>query len=401
MISNLKPMPLVQLAIFTVSVVVVSVVVVAVTTDRVDRGLRSDTTCPAESTDDQVDTPNVSEPITDVDNALVSACDSPIERRWAPLGEPGNGGWVTEIAFSPFDADAILAGGDVTGMVRSGDSGRSWARFRTTELRDRPDHLASHRPRHRLGRHAQRSASLVRCRPDLEAARSGMPAISPAEFTAPVEVVLFDPANVERLLAFGGNRRESALTGDLGLPGDPAWGAVWETLDGGDTWTKLGQVSPGGVVTDASFIGNDILLAAVDEVGLFRSDNDGASWSQVGDGLSNPNVRDIEVNPTTDSVFVAVEAAFPNGTLTPGFLARSSNGGLDFETCGCGYPQHRRSRRPRHHWHPGRGDRTIGFVGHVRSQRIVATEGRLGVHRRRRHLDHRSRRRWPGGGSAA
>ncbi len=235
---------------------------------------------------------------------------------------------MTEIEFSPHDSSVILAGGDVLSMVRSVDGGATWRHVegllsaeisRVTWHPADPDEVWVGTL---SGPHVSRDGGST-----WEPSRAGLPELSSSEFTAPVEVVVFDPSDESRLLAFGGNRRESVLTGDVGLPGNPAWGTVWESRNGGANWSAIGSLP--GIVTDAVHLDVDTMLASVDEAGLFRSVDGGATWSAVGSGLDNPNIRDIEVLPD-GTVWVAVEGAVMGEQVVAGAIASSVDGGTTF-----------------------------------------------------------------------
>lgn len=286
------------------------------------------------SNDNEPDvTSSVSEVVEAVVPPLGSNCSTPSSDRWSPLFEPAVGGWVTDVSISPFDADVMLAGGDVMGLARSGDGGANWQHvdgLLSGEIAQTTWHpvdpgtvwvgtLSGPAVSNDAGRTWAPS-------------RSGMPELSSAEFTAPVEVVLFDPADDRRLLAFGGNRRESVLSGDPGLPGDIGWGLVWESVDGGATWATLADL--GGIVTDAVFVSDGRLLAAIDEAGVVESTDGGSTWAPAGNGLDNPNVRDLEV--AGNAVFAAVDAVELDGAILAGGLHRSLDGGQSFEALGTG-----------------------------------------------------------------
>ncbi|PIW12913.1 MAG: hypothetical protein COW34_12515, partial [Armatimonadetes bacterium CG17_big_fil_post_rev_8_21_14_2_50_66_6] len=65
--------------------------------------------------------------------------DDPMRLHWAPLYEPGCGGWITSVAVSPHDSKRVLVGGDVMGVGVSEDGGDSWQStfgFRMWEIND-------------------------------------------------------------------------------------------------------------------------------------------------------------------------------------------------------------------------------------------------------------------------
>ena len=58
---------------------------------------------------------------------------------WTPLGEPGSGGWIVGMRFSPLDSRKILVTGDMLGVGLSEDGGASWQSttgFKSWEMGD-------------------------------------------------------------------------------------------------------------------------------------------------------------------------------------------------------------------------------------------------------------------------
>ena len=46
---------------------------------------------------------------------------------WTPLGEPGSGGWIVGMRFSPLDSRKLLVTGDMLGVGLSEDGGAGLA----------------------------------------------------------------------------------------------------------------------------------------------------------------------------------------------------------------------------------------------------------------------------------
>jgi hypothetical protein len=65
-----------------------------------------------------------------------------------------------------------------------------------------------------------------------------MPEPSGGRYTAIVEKVLYDAANPNRLLAFGGTSRNWNEADSFG------W--IWESTDGGENWRHIGTISEDG-----------------------------------------------------------------------------------------------------------------------------------------------------------
>jgi len=78
-------------------------------------------------------------------------------------------------------------------------------------------------------------------------------------------------------------------------PDDPGVGHVFETTNGGTSWTDVS-----GDLIDAPM--NDILsengrLVVASDVGVFTSSDNGASWSRLGTNLPNVVVDQLTVDP--------------------------------------------------------------------------------------------------------
>jgi len=83
---------------------------------------------------------------------------------------------------------------------------------------------------------------------------------------------------------------------------------VWKTSNNGDVWTLVSP-SPlvsGGVVLGLAITPNDHIFASTFTRGVYRSTNDGQTWTAVNNGLTNFNVR-ASVVDDSGYVFVATE----------------------------------------------------------------------------------------------
>ncbi len=88
-------------------------------------------------------------------------------------------------------------------------------------------------------------------------------------------------------------------------------GRVWSTSDGGKTWTEISNNLPAGAdpwsitfLPPFAQAPNGVLLLGTD-AGVFYSLNRGASWNQMGLGLPNVAVRDLQYNPNLDTLAAA------------------------------------------------------------------------------------------------
>lgn len=247
---------------------------------------------------------------------------------WEPVGEPGVGGRLTTLAFNPARRLDLLIGGDLLGVGRSRDGGGSWEvttgfeAWEVAEITFLPDEEDVVWIGTQSGPYRSTDGGST-----WEERRTGLPEVSGSSYTAPIEVVLVDPTDGERLLAFGGSQRRWVS------PGSPAWGAVWESLDGGQRWDRLGTVGDdgGGNVQAARFLAGSStdLLAAVLDGGVYRSTDGGATWAPSSDGLPHGNVTDLVVHPADPAVAWVTLGAGPDdgGGPQPGGVYRTDDGG--------------------------------------------------------------------------
>jgi hypothetical protein len=83
-------------------------------------------------------------------------------------------------------------------------------------------------------------------------------------------------------------------------------GHVFETFDGGNTWTNISGNLPDAPGDAVALVGNRLVLAT--DVGTFTAlDGGGAStsWSRLGTGLPNASVNDVTVGPDGGTVYAA------------------------------------------------------------------------------------------------
>ncbi|MEM8710890.1 MAG: hypothetical protein AAGG01_08055 [Planctomycetota bacterium] len=256
--------------------------------------------------------------------------------RWEPVGEPSVGGRVTSIAVSPFDTSVVLSGGDMLGIARSTNGGDSWGAttgllsWEVGEITWHPSDPSRVWAGTMGGPYESRDGGRM-----WQIRRSGFPAEASFDFSAPVEVVLFDPGNDERLLAAGGTSRRWRIDQVNG-----AIGAVWESLDGGASWTRLSTIVDGGSTSAPDAVGEAIvgmafaagssarLYATVHERGVYVSSDGGASWSPSNAGLPHLEVERIRVDPDDpDLAYVSLD----NQGTAFGGIYRSTDGGTTWD----------------------------------------------------------------------
>jgi len=243
---------------------------------------------------------------------------------WKPLNEPGCGGWITGLAVSPADANRVLIGGDLLGVGLSADGGDTWQSaqgFLSFEMADftfNPGNSKEVWAGSMSGPHVSKDGGKT-----WEPRRKGLPPVNGGYYSAPVEVVLFDPGVPRRLLAFGGSYRRYSS------PGTPAWGTVWESKTGGASWTRLSIVGGGSNIVSA-VISGDVVFAVADGKGVFRSADGGKSWQSASGGLPHKSVNWITAHPGKPGVlWAALDTGLgePGGNRKPGGIWKTADGG--------------------------------------------------------------------------
>ncbi len=267
--------------------------------------------------------------------ALVWAASAP---HWEPLGEPGCGGWLTAISVSPHDAKRVLLGGDLLGLGLSLDGGdhwlptfglKSWEIGDFNWLRTEPLTVWAGTV---SGPYVSLDGGL-----NWQERRQGFPPIEEWSYSAPIEDVLFDPTNMERLLAFGGSSRNWETP-----TGSPRWGAVWESLDAGESWQLLTTLTPEGATTDPEARGVNLpdatfgagptfrLYVVMRGVGLWSSEDGGQTWQRRDEGLPAGSLERVIADPSDpDKLWVAANRFKLEGEANwrPGGIYKSTDSG--------------------------------------------------------------------------
>lgn len=216
------------------------------------------------------------------------------------LTEPGVGGRITSLAFDPADPDRLLVGGDMLGIAVTDDFGDSWSSTTGLASWEIGDITATPAADGRIwtgslsGPQASADGGMT-----WSLSRAGMPELSDSTYTLATEAVLIDPTDPNRLLAFNGNQRNWSAPGAYVNGEWTGDGSVWESVDAGNTWNRLGQVAPAGNIRAAAFNADSTeIFAAVANRGVFLSTDGGATWAQIGDGLPHGNAYDIATHPS-------------------------------------------------------------------------------------------------------
>ncbi|MEM6853514.1 MAG: hypothetical protein AAF593_03810 [Planctomycetota bacterium] len=271
---------------------------------------------------------------------------------WSPLYEPGAGGRMVAIAASPHESGRLLVSGDMLGMGLSLDGGESWVTttgLRGYEMADitwHPEDPDTVWVGSMSGPYVSRDGGHTWAE-----ARAGMGAIARHRYSSPIEKVLFDPNNTNRLIAVAGSSR---MWGE-GKPGSAAWGRVWESTDAGDSWRRLATMTPNGSSQDddapqdlnisgAAFAAGSSgrLFAAVWKHGLYVSEDGGRTWQPRNTGLPHLKVRRVIAHPTdADHAYVALSSHKdePGVACLPGGIFETRDAGLTWSPINNGLTQ--------------------------------------------------------------
>ncbi|MCF6351041.1 MAG: T9SS type A sorting domain-containing protein [Flavobacteriaceae bacterium] len=244
---------------------------------------------------------------------------------WQPLNEPGSGGAITDIAISPYNSNKVLLAGDVLNASYSLDGGVSWLPtfgFKSNEIAAFTYHPTDSNIIW-VGTMSGPYKSIDGGVNWLEK-RIGMNPILEFSYSCPIQKILFDPLDVNHLLAFGGNMRNWLS------PGAPEWNAVWSSTDGGESWSKtstIGTITGPGIM-NAEYAGNNKIVVAARYQGVFISTDNGVSWSLSNTGLPTTDVLYITVDKNNANVmYVGLNNYLSGGVYQPGGIYKTTDGG--------------------------------------------------------------------------
>ena len=271
--------------------------------------------------------------------APVFAQDTVQPLQWQPLYEPGSGGAITAVAVDPRDSNHIVSLGDMLGVATSFEGGDSWQPtfgFSTYEF---SGGISFHPTDPNVIWIGSASGPYLSTDKGIhwQSKRVGMPEPSAGKYTSIIEKIVFDPANPQRLLAFGGTSRNWNECDTFG------W--IWESLDNGEHWKHIGTLSDDGFSTDDKKGANihwvqyepnskTRLHLRTGSGQWFTSDDNGRTWQKhLYSGVMG-GLRSITFHPTNAQIIWATTDSTTrdntDATREPGGVWKSSDGGKTF-----------------------------------------------------------------------
>ncbi|MGZ6694979.1 MAG: WD40/YVTN/BNR-like repeat-containing protein [Solirubrobacteraceae bacterium] len=128
--------------------------------------------------------------------------------------------------------------------------------------------------------------------------------LTPPLATRYISAVTVDPSNPKHAyLTYSGYSRRWIIG-----PYDAGVGHVFETSDGGTTWTDISGGSAGGLLDAPA---NDVViapggnLAVATDFGVYTSGPHGGMWKRVGNGLPNVVTDDLALTPDHSAIIAA------------------------------------------------------------------------------------------------
>lgn len=271
---------------------------------------------------------------------------------WEPLCEPGPGGQMTALGVSPHDGQRVLVSGDMLGMGLSRDGGASWESTFGLPAYEMAD-VTWHPTDPRVVWVASMSGPCISFDGGInwEWRRRGMGPAQRSQFSSPIEKVLFDPNDTNRLIAVGGSSRDW----NSGRH-QATMGRVWESTDGGLSWAEIsaltpeGSISPGsggtGInIVAAAFGGrsSSVLYAATRDEGVFVSQDGGRSWDPRNGGLPHHDTIRLHAHPNSPDIAWVSLLSSPektaDGIYLPGGIYKTMDYGRSWHPLNTGLPQ--------------------------------------------------------------
>lgn len=241
---------------------------------------------------------------------------------WSNFG-PGGGGWIQSIACDPRDPKVLYVGCDVGGFYLSTDAGQSW-RIQNQGLNDAfVECLAVHPEDSKvilLGMEGGVFKS-TDGGSTWQWKRQGFPEPQRYAFSAPIGGLCFDPTDPNTVYA--------------GI-GRPRWqkdgkGRIYKSADCGETWalvTPEGMLPADAIICDIEVAPDGSCVLAASSRGVFRSEDDGATWTDSSSGLEHPHVLELAIAPSDPRiVYCTLQTTARDDEPWNGGVFRSDDGG--------------------------------------------------------------------------
>lgn len=252
--------------------------------------------------------------------AVTAVCAADIT--WRNVG-PGGGGWIQAIAFDPRDPDTIYLGCDVGGFYLSRDAGRSWA-ISNEGINDLFVEAIAPHPLDPDVILIGMEGGIFRSTDGGETwewKREGFPEPRRWSFSAPIGALCFDPT------------RPDVLYAGIGRPrwGRDGAGHIYKSEDCGETWalvTPEGALDAEAIVCDLEVSPDGAYVLAATDKGLYRSDDEGATWQPSSEGLGHLDVRELAIAPSNPAiVYCTLRTTARDDEPWDGGVWRSDDGG--------------------------------------------------------------------------
>jgi photosystem II stability/assembly factor-like uncharacterized protein len=261
--------------------------------------------------------------------------------RWTNIG-PGGGGWFRTVAISPHDGTCFV-GGDVGGVYRTRDRGRTWE-TRNDDLPNLYINCFAFHPADPKIVYAGGNGGPLKSvdgGDTWRVKRAGLPQVMTFGLSAPVSAMLVDRADPRRVWAGVGREREFGKLDDR-TPG----GRVLISDDAGESWRPV-LLPPGPGVASASALclrqhpADPAILFAVTPAGLYRSADRGETWLPWGAGTGGHKLCFLEVRRDRPDTLLMSFHEGPGGGA--GGVLISTDGGRAWTPSCAGLPTNDRT----------------------------------------------------------
>ncbi|CAG0951952.1 Xyloglucanase [Phycisphaerales bacterium] len=294
--------------------------------------------------------------------AILVSASAALAQTWthlgpAPISGAGDTGRVSAIACHPTLADRYYAGGADGGVWRSDDAGVTWTSLTgdlpssaigaiTLDPTD-PDTIYVGTGEANFANHSRYGLGIYK---STDAGATWMHLAEDDFAGRCISRIVIDPANPARLYAgVTGAGGFPALAAAKGHPGAPGPVGVFRSDDSGASWMHLQVGIPERAATDLVMdpVNSQVLYAAIGHIfgdptnGIYKTIDGGDSWTPLAGGLPSANVGRIAlaIAPSNANRLYALIAnacdAFGGGGGTLGSY-RSDNAGATWTTIAAG-----------------------------------------------------------------